>query len=96
MPHSRVAPAWEEFLQGNCVAPASPVYKGGKNMGCVLCNLTRVNYFGTDKKPEYNPFYCPNREEEDEFLEELASDIATRHPEFIERINKYVVVKPSI
>lgn len=56
-------------------------------MGCVFCNITNVEHFGTEEKPEPNPFYCKTDQEREEFLDELASDIVTRHPEFIEKLN---------
>lgn len=55
-------------------------------MGCVLCNITNVEHFGTEKEPEANPFYCKDDEEKEQFLEELAVDIATRHPDYARRI----------
>ena len=49
-------------------------------MGCVLCNIT-------DMRPDINAFFCKTAEEKQEFLDELANDIATRHPEMVEKIN---------
>ncbi len=52
-------------------------------MGCVFCNITNVEHFGTEKNPQPNPFYCKTDAEREEFLNELAADIVSRHPEFI-------------
>ena len=49
-------------------------------MGCVLCNITNT-------RPDINAFFCKTEEEKEEFLNELAGDIATRHPEMVEKIN---------
>ena len=57
-------------------------------MGCVLCNITNTKYFDGDDENEQNPFYCETDEEKQEFLEELACDIATRHPSLVKRINE--------
>jgi len=59
-------------------------------MGCVLCNITNTEYFDNDKNKERNVFYCDTDEEKQEFLEELASDIAIRHPSLVKRINEIV------
>lgn len=50
-------------------------------MGCVLCNITNM-----DK----SPFKCETEEDREEFLNELAYDIAARHPEVVKKINDYV------
>lgn len=57
-------------------------------MGCVLCNITSCDEFSQGENPSIkNPFYCKTEQERDEFLDELASDIVSRHPEMVERIN---------
>lgn len=56
-------------------------------MGCVFCNIVTVEQFGTEEEPQPNPFYCKDPTEREEFLAELANDIVTRHPEFLERLN---------
>ena len=59
-------------------------------MGCVLCNITNVDYFGTEAEKKPNPFYCETLKEREGFLIELAYDIAVRHPEMVKRINQFV------
>ena len=49
-------------------------------MGCTLCNIT-------DK--DSNPFKCATETEKSEFLNELAHDIASYHPDIVWKINKY-------
>lgn len=56
-------------------------------MGCIFCNITNVKYFGAEEKPQPNPFYCKERWELKQFLDELASDIVSRHPEFLKLLN---------
>ena len=55
-------------------------------MGCILCNITNCEFFGTEEEPVPNPFWCKDEAEKEEFFEELACDIATRHPELTKRI----------
>lgn len=51
-------------------------------MGCVLCNIVYCSEFVRGKYPSVkNPFYCATSEEQEEFLQELAGDIASYHPE---------------
>jgi len=56
-------------------------------MGCVFCNIIAVENFGTEEEPQPNPFYCGSDEDRERFLDELAGDIVSRHPEFLERLN---------
>ena len=59
-------------------------------MGCLLCNITSCEEFVQGpKRPIQNPFYRKSEEELDQFLDELAYDIASRHPELVEKINSY-------
>ena len=58
-------------------------------MGCVLCNITNVENFGTEDKKKPNPFYCPTMREKKQFEGELAYDIAVRHPEMVKKINDF-------
>jgi hypothetical protein len=60
-------------------------------MGCLLCNITACKEFEQgDAPPIVNPFYCKTRKRTREFLDELAYDIASKHPEMVRRINRYV------
>jgi len=56
-------------------------------MGCVFCNITTVEYIRNKEERVLNPFYCKTAQERKEFHDELASDIVTRHPEFLKRLN---------
>ena len=59
-------------------------------MGCVLCNITSCEEFVQGANPPVkNPFYSKTEEEKDRFLEELAYDIASRHPELVRKINEH-------
>lgn len=59
-------------------------------MGCILCAITDVTEFPQgDKLVQINPFYCSTKQDKDDFLEELAYDIAKRHPDVTNRINHY-------
>ncbi len=60
-------------------------------MGCVLCNITNVKEFAGP--PIGNPFFCPTEEEKKQFLDELAYDIAVRHPEMVKQINEFAVAE---
>ena len=63
-------------------------------MGCVLCNITNVKEAQQGKeKALVNPFYCPTEEEKKQFLDELAYDIAVRHPEMVKQINEFAVAE---
>lgn len=59
-------------------------------MGCVLCNIISCEHFGTEEDPQPNPFFCKTEREREEFLDELACDIVSRHPEIVERINTLI------
>jgi hypothetical protein len=60
-------------------------------MGCTLCSITRVDKFGTEEDPVPNPFYCKTDEEREQFMEELAVDIATRHPDYARQIYRKII-----
>jgi len=64
--------------------------KVAAKMGCVLCNITSceeaVQGLGPSQK---NPFYSKTKRGKEEFLKELAQDIATHHPEIVRKINRY-------
>lgn len=58
-------------------------------MGCILCNITSCEEFVQGPEPAIkNPFFLSEKEK---FLEELAYDIASKHPEMVEKINEYAV-----
>lgn len=60
-------------------------------MGCILCSITSCEEFIQGDRPsEHNIFYCKTKKEREDFLEELAYDIAATHPEMVRKINRYV------
>lgn len=60
-------------------------------MGCVMCNITNCEEFVQGPKPAIkNPFYCKTEGDLRQFLEDLAHDIASQHPEMVNKINGYV------
>jgi len=63
-------------------------------MGCVLCNITSCEEFLQGGNPPIkNPFYSKTNGEREQFLEELAHDIASQHPELVRKINGYFLLQ---
>ena len=63
-------------------------------MACILCNITSCRGFAQGGKPVIkNPFFCKTARERKEFLDTLANDIASQHPELLKRILFYKLKK---